>query len=153
MYSIYGRDKLTAYISLLVKLRFRLGWNSALENGADLRVNERQKIRHYRARSTEERRRRRRQNSDFLLSAAVRKIALYSDLIHSFDWKSAVEISRRTRWWCLKCVIVLCQWNIQLIPTYRVYHSMIPCTVNDPLVIVLPVTGKAISLLLLTVQV
>ena len=26
----------------------------ALENGADLRVNERQKIRHYRARSTEE---------------------------------------------------------------------------------------------------
>ena len=31
----------------------------ALENGADLYVNERQKIRHYRARSTEERRRRR----------------------------------------------------------------------------------------------
>ena len=31
-----------------------------LENGADFRVNERQKIRHYRARSTEERRRRRR---------------------------------------------------------------------------------------------
>ena len=28
-----------------------------LENGADLYVNERQKIRHYRARSTEERRR------------------------------------------------------------------------------------------------
>ena len=28
----------------------------ALENGADLCVNERQKIRHYRARSTEERR-------------------------------------------------------------------------------------------------
>ena len=28
-----------------------------LENGADLHVNERQKIRHYRARSTEERRR------------------------------------------------------------------------------------------------
>ena len=33
----------------------------ALENGADLHVNERQKIRHYRARSTEERRRRRRE--------------------------------------------------------------------------------------------
>ena len=31
----------------------------ALENGADLYVNERQKIRHYLARSTEERRRRR----------------------------------------------------------------------------------------------
>ena len=30
----------------------------ALENGADLRVNESQKIRYYRARSTEERRRR-----------------------------------------------------------------------------------------------
>ena len=30
----------------------------ALENGADLYVNEHQKIRHYRARSTEERRRR-----------------------------------------------------------------------------------------------
>ena len=30
----------------------------ALENGADLYVNERQKIRHYHARSTEERRRR-----------------------------------------------------------------------------------------------
>ena len=31
-----------------------------LENGANLYVNERQKIRHYRTRSTEERRRRRR---------------------------------------------------------------------------------------------
>ena len=47
----------------------------ALENGADLYVNERQKIRHYRARSTEERRRRRRRgeermpNHDFLLCA------------------------------------------------------------------------------------
>ena len=66
-----------------------------LENGADLRVNERQKIRHYRARSTEERRiRRRKKNAKsrfFLLARCVRKIALYSDLIHSFDWKSAVE--------------------------------------------------------------
>ena len=32
----------------------------ALENGADLHVNERQKIRHYRVRSTEERRTKRR---------------------------------------------------------------------------------------------
>ena len=43
-----------------MKLRFRLGpvtqLHGALENGADLRVNERQKIRHYCARSTEERR-------------------------------------------------------------------------------------------------
>ena len=40
----------------------------ALENGADLYVNERQKIRHYRARSAEERRRRM-PNRDFLLRA------------------------------------------------------------------------------------
>ena len=36
----------------------------ALENGADLYVNERQKIRHYRARSTEERRRIRRKKKE-----------------------------------------------------------------------------------------
>ena len=36
----------------------------ALENGADLHVNERQKIRHYRARSTEERRIRRRRKKN-----------------------------------------------------------------------------------------
>ena len=42
----------------------------ALENGADLYVNERQEKRHYRARSTEERRRRRiMPNCDFLLRA------------------------------------------------------------------------------------
>ena len=35
----------------------------ALENGADLYVNEHQKIRHYRARSTEERRRRKKKNA------------------------------------------------------------------------------------------
>ena len=35
----------------------------ALQNGADLHVNERQKIRHYRARSTEERRRIRKKNA------------------------------------------------------------------------------------------
>ena len=27
----------------------------------------------------------------FLFARRVRKIALYSDLIHSFEWKSAVE--------------------------------------------------------------
>ena len=36
----------------------------ALENGADLYVNERQTIRHYRARSTEERRRIRRKKKN-----------------------------------------------------------------------------------------
>ena len=35
----------------------------ALENGADLYVNERQKIRHYHARSAEERRRRRKKKN------------------------------------------------------------------------------------------
>ena len=34
-----------------------------LENGADLYVNERQKIRHYRTRSTEKRRRRRKEKN------------------------------------------------------------------------------------------
>ena len=41
----------------------------ALENGADLYVNERQKIRHYRARSTEERIIRRMPNHNFSLRA------------------------------------------------------------------------------------
>ena len=40
----------------------------ALENGADLYVNERQKIRHYRVRSIEERRIRRRKKNDFFTS-------------------------------------------------------------------------------------
>ena len=84
-----------------MKLRFRLGpvtqkQLETLENGADLHVNERQKIRHYRARSTEERRRiiirKKNAKSQFFYFAwCVRKLALYSDLIHSFDWKSAVE--------------------------------------------------------------
>ena len=63
----------------------------ALENGANLYVNERQKIRHYRVRSTEERRRRRGQIAIFYFARCVRKFALYSDVIHSFDWKSAIE--------------------------------------------------------------
>ena len=68
-----------------------------LENGADLYVNEHQKIRHYRVRSTEERRRRRirrKKNAKsrfFYFARCIRKLELYSDLIHSFDWKSAVE--------------------------------------------------------------
>ena len=50
-------------------------------------LNERQKIRHYRSRSTEDRRMR---NSDFF-PRCLHKIALYSDFIHSIDWKSAIE--------------------------------------------------------------
>ena len=63
-----------------------------LQNGADLYVNECQTIRHYRARSTEERRRKKNAKSQFFYFArCVRKLALYSDVIHSFDWKSAIE--------------------------------------------------------------
>ena len=71
-----------------------------LENGTDLHINERQKIRHYRTRSTEERRIRRRRRRKkkknaksrfFYFVRCVHKLALYSDVIHLFDWKSAVE--------------------------------------------------------------
>ena len=50
----------------------------ALENGADIYVNERQKIRHYRARSAEERRRRGRkgQIAIFYFARCISNIAL-----------------------------------------------------------------------------
>ena len=57
----------------------------ALENRVDLYVNERQKIQHYRARSTEKRRRR---SAIFYLAWCVCKLRYF---IHSFDWKSAIE--------------------------------------------------------------
>ena len=41
-----------------------------LKNGADLYVNERQKLRHYHARSTEERRRRKKKNAKSLFSTS-----------------------------------------------------------------------------------
>ena len=63
----------------------------ALENEADLYVNERQKMRHYCARSTEERRRKNAKSRFFYFAWCVRKLELYSDVIHLFDWKSAVE--------------------------------------------------------------
>ena len=59
----------------------------ALENGADLYLSERQNIRHYRARSTEERRRRKKKSAKsrfFYFARCICKIA-------SFDWKSAIE--------------------------------------------------------------
>ena len=62
-----------------------------LENGADLYVNERQKILHYHARSTEERRRRMPNGIFFYFVQCVRKIALYIDVINSFDWKSVIK--------------------------------------------------------------
>ena len=65
----------------------------ALENGADLYVNERQKIRNYCAMSAEERKRRRRMPNCgyFFFTQWLWKLVLYSDVIHSFDWKSAIE--------------------------------------------------------------
>ena len=63
----------------------------ALENGADLYVNKRQKMRHYRARSAEERRRKNAKSRIFYFARCVLKVALYSNVIHSFDCKSAVE--------------------------------------------------------------
>ena len=69
----------------------------ALENGADLYVNECQKIRHKHVRSTEEirrRRRRRKKNAKSLFftlcGAYVRKLRYHSDVIHSFDWNSVI---------------------------------------------------------------
>ena len=55
----------------------------ALENGADLYVNERQKIRHYRARCTEERRRKKNAKSRFFTSscAEVKLHYIASDVI------------------------------------------------------------------------
>ena len=64
----------------------------ALENGADLYVNESQKMRHYHTRSAEERRiRKKNAKSRFYFARCVRKLALYSDVIHSFYCKSAIE--------------------------------------------------------------
>ena len=67
-----------------------------LGNGAYLYVNERQKLQHYSARSGEERRRRQKKKKNaksrfFYFARCVRKLALYSDVIHSLDWKSAIK--------------------------------------------------------------
>ena len=45
----------------------------------------------------------------------VRKLALYSDVIHI-----RLEIIRRTRWWCLKCVIVYLARDIPAFVMYCV---------------------------------
>ena len=102
----------------------------AVENGSN--VNERQKIQHYRIRSTEERIRRKiMPNRDFfkLVHGAYVNCAIIAMLYTHIR----LEISSKTRWWCLKCVIVcvpsvrypsICNvlhlWRISRIPTYRV---------------------------------
>ena len=53
----------------------------AQENGEDLYVNERQKIRNYRTMSTEERKRRKKKNAK----------SRYFTSRGAYDWKSAVE--------------------------------------------------------------
>ena len=77
----------------------------ALENGADLHVNERQKIRHYRVRSTEERRIRRRRRKKknaksrfFYFARCVRKLALYMLYTYSIGnqpWNTMVVFKMR----------------------------------------------------------
>ena len=65
-----------------------------LQNGVDLYVNERQKMRHFHARSTEEIRRRRKEECQitiFYSERCVHQITLYREVLHSFDWKSAIE--------------------------------------------------------------
>ena len=74
-----------------------------LENGADLHLNERQKIRNYRDSSTEERRIRRKRirrrkkkkknakSQFFYFARCIRKFRYYRYVIHSFDWKSAIR--------------------------------------------------------------
>ena len=66
-----------------------------LENGSDLHVNRCQKIRHYHARSTEEKEEEKEEKRmsyhDFYFSRSVHKLHYYSDVIHSLDWKSAVQ--------------------------------------------------------------
>ena len=60
----------------------------ALENGVDLYVNERRRIRHYRAKSTEERKKKNAKSPFFLLRAVrTSNCAIW----HSFVWKSTIE--------------------------------------------------------------
>ena len=58
----------------------------APENGADLYVNERQKIRHSSTKSAEKC-----QIPIFYFPRCIRQLRYYSDVIHSFNWKSAIE--------------------------------------------------------------
>ena len=130
-----------------MKLRFRLGFSypeaistlyCALENGADLHVNERQKIRQYRARSTEERRIRRRRRrrrrkkknakSRFFISRGAYINLRYIAMLYTHS----IGNQRRTRWWCLQCVIVYLARDIPAFVMYCVkgesvmiidYHS------------------------------
>ena len=98
-----------------------------LENGADLYVNECQKIRHYRARSTEEGRRRKKKNSKsrFFTSRGAHVNLCYIAMLYThsignqpqntmvvFKMRNSVPSARYS-----SVCIVLHQWRISLIPT------------------------------------
>ena len=102
-----------------------------LENGADLYVNERQKIRYYHARSTEERRRM--PNRVFFISrgayincAIIAMLYTHSignqphNMMVVFKMLDSVSSARYS-----SVCNVLRQWSISFIPTYRVgYHRV-----------------------------
>ena len=103
----------------------------ALEKGADLYVNERQKIQHYRARSTEERRKKKNAKSIFFFTsrgayANMRYLAmLYTHSIGNQPENTMVVLKMRdsvpsARYSSICNVLRL--WKISLIPTYRVYQ-------------------------------
>ena len=88
----------------MVKLRLRLGRVNekplALENGSDLHVNKRQKIRHYHARSTGEEEEEEKEEEEeeeegqmaiFYFVRHARKLRYRGDVIQSFYWKSATK--------------------------------------------------------------
>ena len=79
-----------------------------LENGADLYVNEHQKIQHYHAgllKKEEDEEERRMPNRDFFTIIAMLTL-------------TQLKISRRTRWWCLKYAIV---YLVREIPAFEMY--------------------------------
>ena len=97
----------------------------APENETDLCVNERQKIRHYRARSILKKEEERMPNRTFFYfartGAYIRKLRYSSDVIYTLI---RLEIShKKTRWWCLKCVIVYLVRNIPAFVMYCVYGA------------------------------
>ena len=68
----------------------------ALENEADSYINECQVIRHYRVRSTGKKKKEDNEEEEcsiaiFYFARCVRKLRYYSDVLHSFDWKSSIE--------------------------------------------------------------
>ena len=92
----------------MVKLRFRLGLRSyreavstqhgTLEYGSDLHVNEHQKIRHCRTIDLLKNKNKKNKNKNkecqmaiFYFALSARKHCYYGYVIHSFDWKLAVE--------------------------------------------------------------